>query len=537
MESVQTEQKSQLWKAQHETSSLEELVDLPKLCTLLEKFHSMTRIEVSLLDLDRRVLFSTGGPSVCSIFHLKNQITFRRCQQDEQEMLKDLEDESGVRIFYCSNGLVDVVAPIVVDGMLLASIVMGQVFLDRPDVDYFLKQARKVGFDESAYLKAIKATPVLTKDTIRQHAEFLVSLAEMVADSGLQKQKQLELQAKWSEEKHRLSELRLLESEEKFRRIFELFSEPMWIIVDDRIVLANQAAADKLGYDSPEEFAGACPIDFSPPIQSNGWTTEEMVTDMRFHLEEFGFYRFEWEHCRKDGFVFTVEVSTTRIPYEGAFALFAIWRDISELREVNRQLKTSNLRLQRAQALARVGDWEMDLRTGLLHWSKQVYRIFGLPPSENVTYERFLMCVHPSEREKLKEVYLNHLKTKAECRLEYRIVLPTGEERYIQEQCDSDFDEEGSAIRTRGTVRDITQDKHYELELKAAREIAVEASEAKSLFLASMSHEIRTPMNGVLGMLDLLDAPELSPEQRRRVAIAQNSAHSLLTILNDILDY
>jgi signal transduction histidine kinase/CheY-like chemotaxis protein len=74
-------------------------------------------------------------------------------------------------------------------------------------------------------------------------------------------------------------------------------------------------------------------------------------------------------------------------------------------------------------------------------------------------------------------------------------------------------------------------------ELEKARDLALDADQSKSDFLAKMSHEIRTPMNGVLGMTELLQTTELSTRQREFTDTIRHSADSLLTVINDILDF
>ena len=87
------------------------------------------------------------------------------------------------------------------------------------------------------------------------------------------------------------------------------------------------------------------------------------------------------------------------------------------------------------------------------------------------------------------------------------------------------------------SIRDVTERRQLETDLRASREQAVAASRLKSAFVANMSHEIRTPLNGVVCMLDLLLDGSLDDQQRQYAKIALTSAETLMAVINDVLDF
>jgi PAS domain S-box-containing protein len=244
-----------------------------------------------------------------------------------------------------------------------------------------------------------------------------------------------------------------------------------------------------------------------------------------------------------------------RIPFEYVATIFnddsgntlflSIGRNISErtqneqsLTQAKEKAEKNELKLKEAQKLAKIGNWELDLINNKLTWSDEIYRIFGCEPQEfGATYDAFLDFIHPDDRDFVNNSYLNHIKSKEPYNLIHRILLANNEIKYVNERCNSDFDKKGNALRSIGTVADITENIMFQNELQEAKEKAEESDRLKIEFINNMSHEIRTPMNGILGFSGFLDDPNLTDTKRKQYTnIIKSSGNQLMQIIDDILE-
>lgn len=144
-----------------------------------------------------------------------------------------------------------------------------------------------------------------------------------------------------------------------------------------------------------------------------------------------------------------------------------------ERRASEKESRESEERLKKAQEIAHLGSWELDIVNNQLSWSDEVYRIFGLKPQVSVaTYEAFLDAIHPDDRSRVDAAYSGSLRNgKDTYEVEHRVIRKSnGEIRYVHEKYSHFRDESGKIIKSFGMVHDITERKKSELALQEGEE-------------------------------------------------------------------
>ena len=367
-------------------------------------------------------------------------------------------------------------------------------------------------------------------------------------------------------------EAALRESEERYRKLVELFPDAILASRGGVIDWINPAGIELFGATSGEEIVGRPFMDFVHPEDRDLVRERQAALDQRVSVS-----LVEQKRLRVDGSVYVAEVAAAPVDWDGEPGSLVVVRDITERKRAEEAMRESEYRYRELIEVAPDAMW-VHSQGRIVFANPAAVRMFGAESQDQLTGLEANELVDPDDLESV-----GHRRADLP---DSDQIQPFMEVRHRRLD-GSIFEGEstGAAIVWDGQpatlveARDITDRKNTERELEHSRselsvqlgeleeskdqlerqgaqlaataegldrarqeaEAALKEAEAanrtKSEFLATMSHEVRTPMNGVLGMVNVLLDADLEAEQRSQAETIKQSGETLLTILNDILDF
>jgi PAS domain S-box-containing protein len=334
------------------------------------------------------------------------------------------------------------------------------------------------------------------------------------------------------------------DNEALFRALFEGSADAhVLAALGAGFVSANQAAVELYGCTSLDELLQLSPASVSPEFQPDGRRSDQLAHEYMRRAIDQGTCKFEWTHMRRDGSLFHADVLLNGVDIGGKGIVHGTIRDITARVQTDAALRAAGRRLEQSERMIRtvtdhlpalVGYWDAELRCQFAN--RPYIEWLGQPASEVIGHTAWELL----DEAQMAQVQ-PHLDgvLAGEAQFFERELTRKGSEQVIHAWGSyiPDFDDTGKVRGFYMLHADVTELKRTQSRLEDALHAAEAASSAKGEFLANMSHEIRTPMNAIIGLARLLEEAGLGRRERSYVSRMQMAARSLLSMLNDVLDY
>ncbi len=294
------------------------------------------------------------------------------------------------------------------------------------------------------------------------------------------------------------------------------------------VLYANDAFCEITGY-AADELRGRS-LHFLRGPESDSATLERL----RVALDSGDPFKGELLNYRRDGSKFWVEISVVPVPDAGGQCAHwvMIQRDIGERKRSELVLQRSEAMLADAQRIAHIGSWEYLPPTDECRWSAEKFRIFGYDPDRTTaSLQLYLAAVHPDDRAKVDAASSDAGRLGYPYCLDFRIVRPDGEIRFITEEYYADFDAAGHALRFWGVTQDDTEKRRSQEQLFQAQKMELIGQMA-----GGIAHDFNNLLTGIIGNLHLADIPEHDPN-RKHVVTALRAANRAADLTKKLLGF
>jgi PAS domain S-box-containing protein len=202
------------------------------------------------------------------------------------------------------------------------------------------------------------------------------------------------------------------------------------------------------------------------------------------------------------------------------------------------RLAKSEAKLHLAMEVGRIGMFEWDIVGGGVFWSPAIEEAHGIPKgSFEGTFDAFQRDIHPEDRARLLTAIETVVREGNEHHIEYRIVRPDGEVRWLEGHARLQCDADGRPARLLGICTDVTERKRTASELQRTLESLTDAHRRKDEFLAMLSHELRNPLTPMQLAVSMLTASsEVGDPNRRASTILDRQLRHMTRLVDELLD-
>ena len=302
----------------------------------------------------------------------------------------------------------------------------------------------------------------------------------------------------------------------------ELYTE-MWGAITSGNVWRGQFLNRKKNGDTYWESASISPLIDSSGVITHFVAVKEDITEWKHLTDELREAHDELERRVEER---THELSNT---------INVLYNEIAERARTEKALEQSREELNQAQRVAGAGSWQLDVRTGAVTWSDELYRIHGLTPHDPLpSFEEHDRIFTPGSLLLIQEAVKTTLLTGEPHTHDLELIRPDGTKRWVTARGEAVRDQDGAISKIIGISIDITERKQLEQQLAEAKRL-----EAIGQLAGGLAHEVRNPLNAILSISEALfkeqgvgDNPEYEPYIQHIRTQVSRLAH----LMNDLLE-
>ena len=393
------------------TNEMLKYIDFKKVDVIFEDFNKFTGFVTAILDLEGNVLSKSGWRTICTQFHRVNSETCKNCLISDT-ILSEKNDDNSYKIYKCKNGLIDVSIPLIIDGEHVANIFTGQLFIEKPDIHFFEKQALKYGFDKTEYMNALSEVPVCSKEKVDSVVRYLISLTNIIVELTKAKMKEEKSKILFESSLNSPKDIIILSLDKNYNYLY--FNQTHKNTMKNTYNAEVEVGKCIFDYMTIEEDIAKAKKNYGKALKGQALITRESYGDIELKTYETNYNPI---YDNNDNII----------------GVSAYAKDISEIIEANKKLKKEKLTIQNYLDIAGVILLILNKHGEVTMINQKGCQILGLNIDQIIGKNWFDNFIPKGDINKLKKVFNDVLNNQSGLASHYEsiIINSQGEERYI----------------------------------------------------------------------------------------------------------